>query len=242
MSGEKPILRRAIDEVSREKSELREEIEAFKEFREAVSRTHPQRTEHRSTDPIASLRRHYELTVMPAVALDRNGGETVEENLEAELSPGIADALSGEKPYTQRLKRKLLVQTNAAIESRTIFHDLLDTEKRSLETAAATLRDIRARLEALPDCTVQSTRLEQLLDTLESIEELEQECEHLITRRQEYLAELDEFVSNVPHDHSLTGYLYQALETTYPVLSAVAEVFQEIQTARPTTTPSKTHS
>lgn len=232
MSGKIAVLQRAIDEVSEEQSVLRDERDALDEFRETISHTYPSTDGDAQRRLTVGLLERYRETVMPRLDADLGHDGAVENSLEAELSPGIADAFLSRAPFTNRLKRKLLVQTSTAIDRRSFFHDDLETEKRSLETAATELPEIRASVAVLPDCTLRETNLEGLLDTWEAYDDLEAACERLIAQRQQQLDDPSRYVTVRGEEHALCRYLYADLETTYPVLSAVASVCEQIQEAR----------
>lgn len=239
MTGEIAVLQRALDVVSEEQADLRREIDVFAEFRDAVSHTFPSGDGGSPSRPTVELVERYRETVMATSDREVVTDDALERSLEREISAGIADALLSPAPFSSRLKRKLLVQTSTAIDQRTLFHEDLEREADSLETAAAGLRDVTAEAVELPACTVQDTSLEVLLEAWEAYDELEQRCERLLAQRQRQLAHPSRRVSVYGDEHALCRYLYEELETTYPVLSAVASVCERIDAARGGAKPSR---
>lgn len=239
VTEEIPVLQQALEVVAEERAALRQEIDAFSRFREAVSHTFPSERDDAASTPTAELVAEYRETVLSTIDPAAESDDALERSLQRELSAGIADAFVSEAPFSNQLKRKVLVQTTTAIDQRRLFHEDLGAEADALETAAADLRDIATKAAALPDCSLENSTLEELLDTWEAYDQLEADCQRVIARRQRQLGEPTHGISVRSEDHALCQYLYEDLETTYPVLATVADICEQIDAARRGATPGK---
>jgi len=234
MTVKETILQAAIERIKTEQSMLKRERENFREFREIVRLTTPCGINSNPREQSKKLVEKFRDTVMSTPDFESTYGESLEECLRQELSNRVADTLLSNQPFSQRLKRDLLVQISSAIESRETFIDTLDTELRSVETAAEELRDVRAIANELPACNFRERSFNSLLHTWENYDELEQRCEQLLVSRQRQLTESDQNHRLSGRMFSLNEYLYGDLETTYPILSAIASTLNYIAESRKT--------
>lgn len=232
MSGEMEILHDAREVVAAEQTAVRREIDAFTEFRDAISHTHPVEETERQSEQTREIVQAYEETVLAESNFGITAEAALESSLELEFSEHLAETLLSSEPFTNRLKRKLLVQTSTLIDRRTSLQGTLEGEADSLATATGFLCDVASDVRDLPPCTVRNTSLEELLETWERYDELEARCERLLENRQNELNASSRRVSTHAGEHALCWYLYGGLETTYPVLSAVADVCERIRVAR----------
>jgi len=223
----------ALERVWSERTMVRREREIFEEFREAVRLTPavPEAaddTANRTGDLVETFRD----TVMSTPDFEETYGGSVEENLEQEFSPYIGSALLSDAPFTQRLKRELLVQCSQAIEQQKRLEEELAEETRSVEAARSELRAIRSELEALPEPMVEQKTMESLLDTWEAYDRLEAKCGRLLKERQQHFSTVDQIHSMENASRAFNDYLYANLETGYPVLSAIGSILESIAAAR----------
>jgi hypothetical protein len=234
MTTESELLQDAIEGVGREQSLIRTEQRRFEAFREAVSRTTPEPAgaKSASSETTAPLVDTYRETVMTTPDFEIAYDESLEESLQEELSPALADTLLANAQLTQKRKRDLLVQTNAAIDRRERFLAELERERDALETTAAEVADIRSRVEELPECSPRLYPLEELLDIWDVYTTLEQQCERLLDERQQQLRGAEWSGRPVGKQHVRNEYLYGDLETSYPVLSILAETVERINENR----------
>lgn len=240
MSRDTEILCEAREAVERERSELRDEIQAWNEFREAVRLATPTPDEGTATSgATARLVQTYQNTVMATPDFRRSYEDTLEESLEIEFTASLADALVSSEEFTQLMKRKLLVASSDAIKRRERLNDTLDEERQSLEYIANVLECVSKKTEKLPDCSIQTASLEKLLRIWEDYEDLKQACERLLSRRQREIRTFGRTFEWESEPHSINVYLYSELKTPYPVLSAIASVSEQIERVRPGTSRSE---
>lgn len=227
------ILEAAISEVEEECTYLSTEQAAFEEFRESVRLATPEpAAETNSSKTTENLKETYRTEVMDELNYGLVYGDSLSESLEKELSPSLANALLSNDPLTQRRKRDLLVETTVAIERREQFRTEIGEEKNALETFAEELDDIKSSIEALPECSPQQQLLEDLIGVWEQYETLENRCKRLLEHRQNQIRDASRSAQIFGDHHALHDYLYEDLETSYPVLVAIAGMIEQIDSNR----------
>lgn len=221
MTTARHILDEAAERIEEEKRVLRQEQEAFQNFRESVSRV--QTTAADNGIQTVRLREVYKGTAMATPDFKEAYDESLSESLEAELSPSIANALCRDNPISQRLKRDILVRTNAAIESRTQFIRVLEDEYESLQTIRDTVIDIRDLIQRLPDCSFQDLGFETIIEVWEICAEAVRQCDKRSQERQQYMAERPNIEGNTDVGvHAFNEYLYDDMKTEFPALHSLA--------------------
>lgn len=228
--------------VRRERRRIAEEARAFEAFLDAV-RDVPAATP--STDGGEQLlvgsdatrsgafavRRAYEGTVMDVSHYADDYDDTYSESIAAEFGPDVASALL-QGTVTEPCKRALLAAASDARARRTRFLDDLDEERRSLESADGTIRQIATGLESLDASALPRDSFDDLGAARSTLETMERRCRSVATDRQDAI-----------QAHAFTGgwraaashiqeYLYADLAVTYPVLAAVAETLSRIDRRR----------
>lgn len=232
MATELTLLRTALEAVDWEQSMLEQECRSFQTFREAVRLATAERPDDGRSPRTAELQETYRESVMSTADFQETYGESLEESLAHELSPAAAGPMVEAAPFTHRLKRELLVQTSHAIDRRERYDAQLEAEAKSLRSALSELRDIDETVADLPDCTVRRGYMDTLIETWQTYDGLEDRCQTLLKRRQEQLDTSDRALHVPDSAHALNEYLYGDLETTYPVLSAIASMLDRIADAK----------
>lgn len=229
MRVDSDTLQQAISQIEQEQSLLEEEQSAFENFRETVRLTvpGPPRDNERS-GTAEQLREAYREQVMNELDYGAVYGDSLEESLEQELSPSIANFLLSDAPITQRQKRKLLVESSVAVERRESFIEDLNDEEAAIEGLNEELTDIKSSIKKLPKCSLSQQPLEELLEIREQYAALKDRCEQLLLCRQKQMRAADRNVGNLVDFHALNEYLYAELETCYPVLSAATATIELI--------------
>ena len=233
MGTDNTVLDQAILLVDQERLYLRQERRAYEAFREQVRLAAPDPRD--ATGPSATteeLLGVYREDVMDTLDHETVYGDTLAESLEEELSPALAQLLLSKQPLTQRRKRDLLVETTVAIECREDFCAELDDERAALKTFAEELADVVDALANLPMCSPQEQRFEKLLVIWEEYNTLLEQCEQLLTYRQQQIRAAERSVRIHGVKHALNEFLYSELDTRYPVLSAIAATCERIKSKR----------
>lgn len=226
----------ALDCVADERSEVDAERDAFAAFAARVDAC-PARAEPSVTapDPAASvrtaglgtdanctakLRRAYRETVMAVDHYDAVYGEPLAVNVAAEFGAGVATALCQDVQFTPALKRALSDAATSARADRERFGEVLQRERRSLADAESVLDDIVTAIRRHPG---------DHPDDAPSLAELERRCERVATERQRVVKRQRRF----SHDgDALYEYLYGDQSWTYPVLSVVATLSEDLSAMR----------
>lgn len=229
MPTDSKTLQQAIKEVDEECSYLSAERAAFEEFRESIRLATPELAHaERPSETTEQLRETYHEVVLYGLDHETGYGDTLGDDLVQEHSPSIADILLSAKPLTQRRKRNLLMETTIAIERREHFLAEIEAERTALGIFAQEIAAIESTVETLPECSPQEQLLENLLEARERYDDLKQQCDHLLERRQEQLNDPARNVTILDEPHALNEYLYSDLDTAYPVLSALGSTVKRI--------------
>lgn len=218
------ILQRGLDLVTREETFVQEEREAFEEFREAVKLSGTSQpddaVEQSETDTLLTT---YRQTVMSTPDYDLSYGDSLQESVRQEFPRDVANPLLSNRRFIQRLKSRTLVATATAIERRTDALHTLQAERKSLESAAATIDAIEEELKRIPRYRAAEASIDTLIETRRRYEELVAECERAIFRRQQQIQQ-----RYPERDFTLNEYLYEELSTTYPVLSVMTSTLENV--------------
>jgi hypothetical protein len=224
MNLEPQILEQAKQCVSREQSSIRAEEEAFREFRKTVARGRARGAPSSGATETDQLRKAYRETVMSTPDFESAYEESLREHLENEFMSSVADVLLSERDITPRIRRKILIASNTAIEQREQFYKTLEIEEQSLQTTQRTLTEIRQELQSLSRRSMSNLTFEELFDAWESYGELASRCDQLLKERQSILDEIHD-----TEGHPLNKYLYSELEAEYPALHAIGHTYQHIK-------------
>lgn len=224
MNLEPQTLEQARERVTREQSSIRAEQEAFREFRETVARSRTKNTDSSGVTETDQIRKAYRETVMSVPDFEAAYGESLREHLENEFMPSVADVLLSERHITPRIRRKILIASNTAIEQREQFDKTLEIEYQSLRTTQRIITEIGQELQSLSTYLMNDLSFEELFDAWESYGELASRCNQLLEERQSVLHELQD-----TEGHPLNKYLYSELETEYPALHAIGHTHQHVK-------------
>lgn len=216
----------ALQRVEKEKQAIRRELRAFETFQQEVRELPitPRSSRDRSKmyTSLEKIFACYRETI-----LDASGptDEDLDASIREEFSSNLWVRLRKSDHLDGRLKRRLLDQVERAIQQRTCLITILEKEQRSLEAIESELSEIDQVLEQLPTCTATTCRMDVVIDTWETLNNLEDRTETLVETRQQFLAEIREYMAGpvTPAD-----YLYY----TYPVLKSIAERLVRIEEKR----------
>lgn len=228
----------ALDRVADERSEVEAERDAFAAFvarvetcpaRSSPSVTAPDptasvRTTGLDTDAnrTAKLRRAYRETVMAVDHYDAVYGEPLPVNVASEFGVDVATALCQTVPFTPALKETLSDAATTARAERERFDEILRRERRSLADAESALDDVVTAICRRPTDHPDDA-------TVPSLAELERRCDRVGTERQRVVQRQRRF----SHEgDTLYEYLYGDQSWTYPVLSAVATLGEDLSAMR----------
>lgn len=229
-------MRRAGERVREERTELSDEAEALEAFDSRLggieveappppADTRLQRVPRGPADPgpsaaVARVREAYRETVMSVPHYDRIYGESLAENLAAELGPELAAMLDGDGPttFTPARRNALRSAVRSVAHQRRELVETLDRELASLDRAAEACSPVAARV-ARPGPHDPSA-LAADIDRLDEV----------VADRQEHFATAVE--RGLSGRLAFCEYLYGDAPWTFPVLSACARLRDRIERAR----------
>jgi hypothetical protein len=230
----------AMDHVVDERAEVAAERDAFATFAERVEAcptrspssvgpgSMPPAIAIRSDDApdhAACLRRAYRETVMAVDHYD----EPLVVNAAAELGPDIATALDGGVPIPSAFKRTLHDAVTDARTEREQFDAILQREHESLANARADLDDVVTALSRHGTSSPDAPHPTDGGSPPTPVTELVHRCERVCEDRQ---AVIQRQLTLRRVDGTLYDYLYEEQSWTYPVLSVVATLVDELSALR----------
>ena len=151
-----------------------------------------------------------------------NDDEPLPEHMAAEFGPDLVESVFANQRLTPALGQALVTAGRDARTCRTRFLEKLDAESNALETADASLRNVARRLGSWDARPLSEYSFEELVETHERLDKLEEHCERIATERQRALLDGEWSCPNPSTSSGLQAYLYRDLSVTYPVLADVA--------------------
>jgi hypothetical protein len=230
-------IRRAAERTREEREELAAEAEALDAFDarldgigvEAPPTPTDTRLRHASraggglTGPSAAVtrvREAYRETVMSVPHYDRIYGESLAENLAAELGPTLAAMLDGDGPgtFTPERREALRSAVRSVAHQRRELVDVLDREAVSLDRAAETCSPVAARVAR--GGPHDPSALADHIDRLDGV----------VADRQDHFATVVD--RRLSSRQTFCTYLYGDEPWTFPVLHSCATLRERIERAR----------
>jgi hypothetical protein len=229
-------IRRASERVREEREELVVEADALDAFDSRLDgiaveappaprdtrlrRVRAPSAEAGPSAAVARVREAYRETVMSVPHYDRMYGESLEENLAAELGPTLAAMLDGDGPGTLTSERRDALRSaiRSVAHQRRDLVEVLDREAESLDRAAEACTPVAVSLARSGPCDPSA-----LADHIDRLDEAVADRQnHLATTVERRLSDRAAFAS----------YLYGDEPWTYPVLSVCATLRDRIERAR----------
>lgn len=188
-------------------------------------------TERSSRSMLVQVREAYEETMMDADHYDTDYGEDFMENVRVELGPECADLLRSGSELTPYAKRAIITAASESRLRRVNLISLLEDEAAMLRRAEGLITEARPLGDLDPDFT-----FDRLVTVYDTLDEDERRAEALLTERQEQLHRpmFENPQSTGMANRHLNDYLYDSLETTYPILHAVTRFIKDVRTTRAT--------
>lgn len=177
---------------------------------------------------LRSVRDAYEATVMSVPHYETEYGESFEQHVRVEFGPELAALLTRGTAFDTRARQAILAAASQAQETRETLANALDSEEESFATGTEELLPILDEL-AEYDPTQFSERSFGTLDAYRArLTVLEDHCETIVDRRQATLVDQRRTLALTIDDPDVPTYVYQNLETTYPIVSTAADALQQI--------------
>jgi exonuclease VII small subunit len=237
MDTNSSMLESAISLVEQEQSDVSIEVRHFEEFRESVSLTLTEpSTKESPSETTEQLIETYGEIVMKGLDYTEVYGDSIDESLKEEFSPQGANILLSKKPITKRRKRKILREISITIERREEFLEELEEEKMALKSDYEKIAEIESLVDALPRCTPSQRSFEDVIEVWERYNKIINRCEEILYARQQRIRG-EKGVQIRDDYHALNEYLYSDLQSSYPVLSVLADTIEQINSKRRYTKP-----
>ncbi len=189
-------------------------------------------TERSSGGGLASVREAYRSTVMDVPHYEEEYGNDFAADVTEEFGSTIATILERGGPLDVQTKRTLLALAVDSRSRRVTLLDIIDAERESIEVAAECLQPIAEELDTMADVEFRAESFGSLDAHRARIDTLVDRCDAAAESRQNDLrqhrttAALSESIAAVPL------YLYQGLESTFPILSFIAALGDRIDAIR----------
>lgn len=237
-------VRRAVSRVEDERASVEAERDAFREFADAVGSIdadgraptgRPAATlvspEVRDA-PTETVRDAYRRTVMDTPDYERAYGESIGENMTAELGPEVAGAVLRGERFGPQLKRALRDRAAVAATQRRAFLNALDGERDSLSEARRRIESTAVPFGDASEADLSGQSFGTLVGYDRQLRRSETRCRELLEDRQREIHRADGWLPDDGGAGSLQEYLYRRLDATFPVLRAAAERIERLRDRR----------
>lgn len=220
-----------------------DEREAFRAFERHVRKLDGQGTTTQpsvSTQMVATgdprglqaVQSAYESTVMAVPHYEDDYDEPFEEHVTGEFGPEIAALLTQTTVLRPQSKQTLVGAATQAQDKRAALVDALGAEKESFVPASQELLSVVDELQEYEETPFSEASFGALDAYRLRLTVLEETCEAVVDTRQNTLVEQRRSLSIPIEGPDIPTYVYQPLETTYPVVSVAATVLERIETHR----------
>ena len=182
-------------------------------------------------DELSTVEDAYRETVMSVDHYENDYGESVRENMAAELGADVTTAVLDGQRFHPQLKVAIMTKCTEAYETRTNVLRDIDGEAGQIEDARSEIESVEATLERLDSRSLLDKSFEDLREDYAELCDLETDCEALLADRQETVTAREP--SPEPDEgHDFHAYLYDPLEVSYPVLAATLSTLSTVRSAR----------
>ncbi|WP_311172959.1 DUF7260 family protein [Halobellus ordinarius] len=225
--------------IQQERRCLRDEREAFDDFRSRLESIEPTKPDHAAgvTQPLQvertvgldSVRNAYESTVMSVPHYDAEYGDTYEQSVTEEFGPEVGLLLTEGNCFDQRLKTALREKIRQCRRERDQFLQTLEIEADSVGAVENRLRPITDELRTFsPECsgTESYGALEAEWNRLRL---LATKVDRIAGDRQTAIKRQRDVFNLTPEAPDIPTYLYLDFEDNYPLLSALVDIQRTIE-------------
>lgn len=222
----------ARDALETERTRTRDERNAFRQFRHRIADLDPSDPQPPDPTPggggvmavagggvandasLTDAQHAYRETVMATPHYEEEYDESLAENVSAEFSGTVANALTDGGTLTPQLHAALSTGAERARRDRDELLAALDREEATIDAAEDALAPAVAAADGIADSDLRRSSYGDLVADFERVEYHEREVESLLADRQ---ATVHERESDRPFWYD---YLYSSLPSSYPVLAA----------------------
>jgi len=181
---------------------------------------------------LTAVQSAYKSTVMAVPHYEDDYDEPFEEHVTGEFGPEIATILTQATVLDPQSKQTLVGAARRAQNKREALVDALDAEKESFVPASRELFSVVDELQEYEQTTFAEASFGKLDAYRLRLTVLEETCEEIVDSRQEALVKQRRSLSLPIDGPDIPTYVYQPLETTYPIVSTAATIIERIETHR----------
>jgi len=179
---------------------------------------------------LTAVQSAYKSTVMAVPHYEDDYDESFEEHVTGEFGPEIATLVTQTSSLRPQSKRTLVDAAAQAQDKRGALVDALDAEKESFAPVSRELLSVVEELQEYEEATFTDATFGTLDAYRLRLTVLEETCEELVETRQDALVRQRRTLSLPIEGPDIPTYVYQDLETTYPIVSTAATVLDSIET------------
>lgn len=235
-------VRDAREICNTERENARAEYDSFQQFEDRTSALDTGGTTLSTTGATQSIagtahdsrldrvRDAYRDTVMDVPHYDAEYGDSLPESMAEEFGTDVAAAVCRGDTLSPQLQRTLVARSDNAAARREELDDAIETELNALEQAASDLERLERERRNLVEHVDDARRFDAAADVWQRLGDIDARVEDVVSDRQEQLRDPPmKAHDGLPSFHE---YLYDQLETTYPILAAATELVECIREDR----------
>lgn len=233
-----PLLRDALHAADAERRRLNSERDAFQTFAEDVAALdRPASTATTSLfdanigrDVLQTVRTLYRESAMATPHYADEYGERLCENMAAELQRDVAAAVVDGDQWSPHLQQLLIYRARVAARQREELLEVIGLERESLEEGRHRLRDVSVAVEEHQKPRLDGRSFSVFVDLEATLRRRIDECERLLAERQRQIHHLNDRYWD--YEICLHKYLYESLETGFPVLRTALDRMEQLRERR----------
>ncbi|AUX08575.1 hypothetical protein AArcSl_0937 [Halalkaliarchaeum desulfuricum] len=246
------LLREAADAVVEERKHVVRERNAFEAFAERVERLQPEMSSDGGKggtlsgaaavrvvsdgatgngEGIDAVEATYERTVMSMQHYEEEYGETLAENMAAELGSDVATAVAAGDQLTPGLQSALVSEARRAAKRRETLLAQLEDEAERIDEAYRAIEPVEHRLESVEADLDASGGFHEGVSAWNRLRSIETDLEGELERQQ---TRLDPSEHPAEEPHVFCRYLYgdDAGNGEYPVLGTLGRLLQRVERSK----------
>lgn len=245
------VLREAQKAIAEEREQVTQEREAFTRFAERTKRLNPAPETGAPTSGdqqgaaavrvapgvvstrsgntgIQAVKNAYEETVMAVDHFESEYGESLEENMAAELGSDVATVVSNGGELTPGLRSALISESKRAAKRREVLLSHLEHEQQRIDSANRRLEQLEHRAANVESDLDEASGFHEGTSAWNRLDAIHSDLEQELDAQQSSL-EPDSHSTDEPH--LFCSYLYgnSDLSATYPVLSTLADLIDRVE-------------
>jgi hypothetical protein len=232
----------ALEQVRKEITFIRDELDAFKEFEchvEDIScliDTSQQEPPHSSfvfqrrsqTHPAQRLKQGYKSTVMSTPHYESEYGDSYQESIRAEFDAGAIQILIGGVSYTPLAKERIIEAVARAREDRSAYLDGLHEEESDLRSALFRLENWLDEIDSIEE-RLSSEENSNTSYISMVISDIRVECDELASRRQETVNQRQQTHRGTSRPTRIMHFVYYPEPFENPILSDIGFVGNRLE-------------